>query len=314
MVRRVVVAAPRGFCAGVVRAIDTVRWALDTYGPPVYVRKHIVHNGHVVRELEERGAVFVESEHDVPTDARLVLSAHGVAPDVYRTSAARRLRTIDATCPLVAKVHAEVRRFAGAGYRILLIGHSGHDEVVGTTGYAPEATVLVQTVADAHTAEVPADAAGVAYVTQTTLSVDETAEIVEVLRARFPAIVGPLKDDICYATTNRQAAVKAILPEIDLLLVVGSLESSNSLRLVETARAAGVAARLIEDERELGPDVLDGAEAVGVTSGASTPERLVEGVVAWFRAHGVADVDEVEAPPEDVFFRPPAEVLRAVQG
>jgi 4-hydroxy-3-methylbut-2-en-1-yl diphosphate reductase len=304
-VKRVLLAEPRGFCAGVERAVATVLHALDAYGPPIYVRKHIVHNAHVVAELEALGADFVESEADVPRGARLVLAAHGVGPSVYRAAAARRLRTIDATCPLVQKVHSEVRRFAAAGYTIVLIGHAGHDEVVGTMGQAPDAVVLVETIEQARAVDLPT-AQKLAYVTQTTLSVDETSEIVSTLRARFPGIVGPRKDDICYATTNRQQAVKQMLAEVDVLLVVGSRESSNSNRLVETARAGGVPAWLVEDAGALDEDDLAGYETVGVTAGASTPERLVLEVCTWFRDHGVTDIHTFGGgPAEDVVFRLP---------
>ena len=289
MVERVLLAAPRGFCAGVERAIETVEGALSLYGPPVYVRKQIVHNGHVVRELEELGAVFVESEEEVPAGATLVLSAHGVAPAVYANAAARQLLTIDATCPLVTKVHVEARRYATEGYTVVLIGHAEHDEVVGTTGEAPEAIRLVESVEQARLLEVD-DPDRVAYVTQTTLSVDVTAEIVEALRARFPSLHGPAREDICYATTNRQAAVKRLARHVDVLLVIGSPNSSNSNRLVEVARGAGVRAHLIDDDSEIDERWLDGVRVVGVTSGASAPERLVRRVCDWFRARGVLDV------------------------
>jgi 4-hydroxy-3-methylbut-2-enyl diphosphate reductase len=306
-VKRVIIASPRGYCAGVERAVETVDRALRIYGPPVYVRKHIVHNAHVVRDLEARGALFVESEEDVPEGETLVLAAHGVAPEVYRNAAARNLATIDATCPLVQKVHAEARRFAAAGYRIILIGHAGHDEVVGTMAEAPEAIVLVETLEQAHAVELPG-AERVAYVTQTTLSVDETAEIISVLRDRFPAIIGPRKDDICYATTNRQRAVKEMLHAIDVLLVIGSRDSSNSNRLVETARAAEVPGYLINDEREIDERWLDGSETVGITSGASAPEKLVVRVCNWFRGHGVTDIAPFASRFEDVFFKLPVEL------
>jgi 4-hydroxy-3-methylbut-2-en-1-yl diphosphate reductase len=309
MVRRVLLASPRGYCAGVERAVETVERALDLYGPPVYVRKQIVHNAHVVRELEERGAIFVESEEAVPEGSALVLSAHGVAPTVHANAAARRLRTIDATCPLVTKVHVEARRYADEGYTIVLIGHEGHEEVVGTTGEAPDAIVLVQTVGDAESFE-PSRDAKLAYITQTTLSVDETADIIATLRRRFPAIRGPRRDDICYATSNRQWAVKEMLPEIDLLLVVGSRNSSNSNRLVEAAHATGVAAHLIDDETEIDETWLDGAETVGVTSGASAPERLVERVCDWFRARGIDNIRPYQLAEEDVVFRLPVELRR----
>jgi 4-hydroxy-3-methylbut-2-enyl diphosphate reductase len=308
--KRVLVADPRGFCAGVERAVATVRTALATYGPPIYVRKHIVHNAHVVIELEGEGAIFVESELDVPEGAPLVLAAHGVEPSVYRAASARRLRTIDATCPLVQKVHAEVGRFASAGYTIVLIGHAGHDEVIGTMGQAPDSVLLVQTAEQARALSLP-QTQRLAYVTQTTLSVDETSEIIAILRSRFPGIVGPRKDDICYATTNRQSAVKRMLPEIDALLVIGSSESSNSSRLVETARAGGVPAWLVEDESELDENAFAAYQTVGVTAGASTPERLVLGVCEWFRERGVTDIAMFgDEPAEDVFFKLPAELLR----
>jgi 4-hydroxy-3-methylbut-2-en-1-yl diphosphate reductase len=309
VVKRVLLASPRGYCAGVERAVETVERALALYGPPVYVRKQIVHNAHVVRELEERGAIFVEEETEVPRGETVVLSAHGVAPSVYANAARRGLNTIDATCPLVTKVHVEARRYAGEGYTIVLIGHEGHEEVVGTTGEAPDATVLVQSVEDAEALELPPDA-DVAYITQTTLSVDETAEIIGVLRRRFPRIRAPKKEDICYATSNRQWAVKEMLAEIDLLLVIGSRNSSNSNRLVEVARAGGVEARLIDDETDINEAWLDGVETVGVTSGASAPEKLVARVCDWFRARGVADVAEFRSADEDVVFKLPVELRR----
>ena len=309
VVKRVLLASPRGYCAGVERAVDTVERALTLYGPPVYVRKQIVHNAHVVRELEERGAIFVEEESEVPEGETVVLSAHGVAPSVYENAAARQLKTIDATCPLVTKVHVEARRYAGDGYTIVLIGHEGHEEVVGTTGEAPDATVLVQSVADAEALELPPDA-DIAYITQTTLSVDETTEIIGVLRRRFPKIRAPKKEDICYATSNRQWAVKEMLAEIDLLLVIGSRNSSNSNRLVEVARAGGVEARLIDDETDIDEAWLDGVETVGVTSGASAPEKLVARVCDWFRARGGVDVSEFRSAHEDVVFKLPVELRR----
>ncbi len=291
--------------------METVERALELQGPPVYVRKQIVHNAHVVRDLERRGAVFVESEEDAPEGAVLVLSAHGVAPAVHEGAARRHLRTVDATCPLVSKVHAEARRYAAEGYTILLVGHEGHEEVEGTLGEAPEATVLVQTAEDAERVRV-SDPARVAYVTQTTLSVDETAEIVATLRRRFPEIEGPQAGDICYATTNRQRAVKELVSEIDLLLVIGSQNSSNSKRLVETGRAAGVEAHLIEDEEAIDERWLEGAETVGLTSGASAPEHLVRRVCDWFRARGVEEIVSAGAVVEDVFFRLPVEIRRAL--
>ena len=310
LVKRVLLASPRGYCAGVERAVETVERALDLYGPPVYTRKQIVHNGHVVRDLESRGAVFVEDEADVPAGSTVVLSAHGVAPSVYANAASRRLTTIDATCPLVTKVHVQARRYASEGYRVVLIGHAGHEEVVGTMGEAPEAITLVQSVEEAEALDLPLDTP-VAYITQTTLSVDETAEIIDVLRRRFPALRAPQREDICYATSNRQWAVKELLAEVGLLLVIGSRNSSNSNRLVEVARAAGVRSHLIDDESEIDERWLEGVEAVGVTSGASAPERLVERVCDWFRARGVAQIAPFATVYEDVVFRLPVELRRA---
>jgi 4-hydroxy-3-methylbut-2-en-1-yl diphosphate reductase len=307
--KRVLLASPRGYCAGVERAVETVEHALALYGPPVYVRKQIVHNAHVVRDLEQRGAIFVDEETQVPEGETVVLSAHGVAPSVYANAARRQLNTIDATCPLVTKVHVEARRYAKEGYTIVLIGHEGHEEVVGTTGEAPDATVLVQSVEDAERLELPAETK-VAYITQTTLSVDETAEIIGVLRRRFPEIRAPKKEDICYATSNRQWAVKEMLAEIDLLLVIGSRNSSNSNRLVEVARAGGVDARLIDDETDIDEAWLEGVETVGVTSGASAPEKLVMRVCDWFRARGVEDISEFRSAHEDVVFKLPVELRR----
>jgi 4-hydroxy-3-methylbut-2-enyl diphosphate reductase len=310
LVQRVLLASPRGYCAGVERAVETVERALSLYGAPVYVRKQIVHNAHVVRDLEERGAIFVEDEADAPTGAILVLSAHGVAPSVYDRAAARRQRTIDATCPLVTKVHVQARRYAAEGRRIVLIGHAGHEEVIGTMGEAPDATLLVESVEDAEALVLPGGTP-VAYITQTTLSVDETAEIIDVLKRRFPHIRGPQREDICYATSNRQWAVKELVGEIDLLLVIGSRNSSNSNRLVEVARSAGVEAHLIDDETEIDERWLERAETVGLTSGASAPERLVERVCAWFRAHGVEQITPFASVYEDVAFRLPVELRRA---
>jgi 4-hydroxy-3-methylbut-2-enyl diphosphate reductase len=290
--------------------VETVERALSLYGKPVYVRKQIVHNAHVVRDLEQRGAVFVEDESEAPKGAILVLSAHGVAPSVYEQARERRQTTIDATCPLVTKVHVQARRYAAEGFRLVLIGHAGHEEVVGTMGEAPESTVLVESVADAEELELPAGAP-VAYITQTTLSVDETAEIIEVLKRRFPHIRGPQREDICYATSNRQWAVKELLGEIELLLVIGSRNSSNSNRLVEVARAAGVEAHLIDDETDIDERWLARAETIGLTSGASAPERLVERVCEWFRARGVDDITPFSSAYEDVVFRLPVELRRA---
>ena len=309
MVKRVLLASPRGYCAGVERAVETVERALELYGPPVYVRKQIVHNLHVVRELEGRGAIFVDSEEDVPEGQTVVFSAHGVAPAVHASAALRQLKTIDATCPLVTKVHVQARRYAADGYTVILIGHAGHEEVVGTMGEAPDSIVLVESVEDAELLELP-DAEKIAYTTQTTLSVDETAEIILALRRRFPAIRAPKKEDICYATSNRQWAVKEMLGEVDLLLVIGSRNSSNSNRLVDVARAAGVRSHLIDDESEIDEAWLDGVETVGVTSGASAPENLVERVCQWFRAHGVDSIEPYRLVNEDVEFRLPIELRR----
>jgi 4-hydroxy-3-methylbut-2-enyl diphosphate reductase len=310
MVSRVLLASPRGFCAGVERAVDTVERALALYGEPVYVRKQIVHNKHVVEDLERRGAIFVDSLDEVPHGSTLVYSAHGVSPAVRDAAETRQLGTIDATCPLVTKVHTQARRYADAGYAIVFIGHDGHEEVEGTMGEAPEAIVLVESVADAQRVTLPTDRP-LAYITQTTLSIDETREIIDVLRARFPQIQAPAREDICYATTNRQRAVKELLAEVELLLVIGSRNSSNSVRLVEVARAAGVASHLVDDAAEIDPAWLDGVETVGITSGASVPERLVHGACDWFRARGVQDIAEFSSAFEDVIFRLPVELRRA---
>ncbi len=309
MIARVLLASPRGYCAGVERAVETVETALQLYGAPVYVRKQIVHNVHVVRDLESMGAVFVDEVDEIPAGATVVFSAHGVAPSVHEGSAKLGLTVVDATCPLVTKVHTQAKRYAGEGYTVVLIGHAGHEEVVGTMGEAPEQTVLVEKVEDVATLELPAGTP-VAYITQTTLSVDETAEIITALRARFPDIRGPRREDICYATSNRQWAVKEMLPEIDLLLVIGSKNSSNSNRLVDVARAAGVAAHLVDDADGIDVSWLDGIETVGVTSGASAPERLVVGVCDWFRERGVTRFEPFRIVEEDVTFRLPVELRR----
>jgi 4-hydroxy-3-methylbut-2-enyl diphosphate reductase len=309
MVERVLLASPRGYCAGVERAVETVELALEHYGAPVYVRKQIVHNIHVVRDLEARGAIFVDTEAEVPVGSTIVYSAHGVAPSVNAASEALGHNVIDATCPLVTKVHVQARRYAADGYTVVLIGHAGHEEVVGTMGEAPDATVLVQDVAEAEALDLPADTR-LAYITQTTLSVDETGEIIAVLRRRFPAIHAPKKEDICYATSNRQWAVKEMLEEVGLLLVIGSRNSSNSNRLVDVARAAGVASYLIDDETEIDAAWLEGVTTVGVTSGASAPERLVNGVCDWFRARGVERIEPFRMVNEDVTFRLPVELRR----
>jgi len=299
--KKVLLAAPRGYCAGVDRAVDVVERALRLYGKPVYVRKQIVHNLHVVRDLEGKGAVFVEEETEVPEGATVILSAHGVAPEVYENSRSRQLRVIDATCPLVTKVHVEARRFAQEDDTILLIGHQGHEEVIGTSGEAPEHVRLVGSVEEARTVEVP-DPDKVAYLSQTTLSVDETNEVIAVLRQRFPNIKAPPRDDICYATQNRQEAVKAMAGDADVVLVIGSDNSSNSNRLVEVSRSLGTKAYLIDDETGIDPAWLDGAEAVGVTSGASAPEWLVERVIEHLRELGAREVEEVRVAEEHLVF------------
>jgi 4-hydroxy-3-methylbut-2-enyl diphosphate reductase len=312
MVERVLLASPRGYCAGVERAVETVERALEHYGAPVYVRKQIVHNIHVVRDLEARGAIFVDRETEVPDGATVVYSAHGVAPSVHENSARLRHDVIDATCPLVTKVHVQARRYAADGYRVILIGHAGHEEVEGTMGEAPDSTILVESTEDVEALVLPADAK-VAYVTQTTLSVDETGEVIAALRRRFPHIHAPKKEDICYATSNRQWAVKEMLPEIDALLVIGSRNSSNSNRLAEVARAAGVSAYLIDDETEIDERWLDEVVTVGVTSGASAPERLVVSVCEWFRARGVERIEAFRMVDEDVTFKLPVELRRELQ-
>jgi 4-hydroxy-3-methylbut-2-enyl diphosphate reductase len=309
MVTKVLLASPRGYCAGVERAVETVERALDLYGPPVYVRKQIVHNLHVVRDLEARGAVFVDEETEVPEGETVVFSAHGVAPSVHANALGRRLNTIDATCPLVTKVHVQARRYAADGYTVLLIGHAGHEEVVGTMGEAPDSIVLVESLDDVGRLEFAPDTR-LAYVTQTTLSVDETSEIISALRTRYPEIHAPKKEDICYATSNRQWAVKEMLAEIELLLVIGSRNSSNSNRLVEVAHANGVASHLIDDETEIDEAWMEGIEVVGVTSGASAPEKLVERVCDWFRTRGVTAIEPYRLVDEDVEFRLPVELRR----
>jgi 4-hydroxy-3-methylbut-2-en-1-yl diphosphate reductase len=308
--KRVLLAAPRGYCAGVDRAVQTVERALEHYGAPVYVRKEIVHNKHVVEELSKRGAIFVEEEIEVPQGEMVVFSAHGVAPAVHENAAARKLRTIDATCPLVTKVHVSARRFAADGYTIVMIGHEGHEEVEGTTGEAPESIVLVQTVEEVDDLDVP-DPERVAFITQTTLSVDETAEIIAALRAKFPAIVSSKSDDICYATTNRQIAVKQLARECELVLVIGSTNSSNSNRLVEVAREHGAASHLIDNHTQVQEEWLEGVETVGITSGASAPEELVEQLVELFRGRGAEDVSELRTVHEDVRFMLPKEIREA---
>jgi 4-hydroxy-3-methylbut-2-enyl diphosphate reductase len=314
--RAVLLAAPRGYCAGVDRAVITVEKALDLYGAPVYVRKQIVHNLHVVSDLESRGAVFVEELDEVPEGETVIFSAHGVSPEVHRQAEARGLKTIDATCPLVTKVHHEAKRFAAEDYDILLIGHEGHEEVEGTAGEAPEHIQLVQSPADVASITVR-DPAKVAWLSQTTLSVDETMETVAAIRARFPALLDPPSDDICYATQNRQLAVKEIAPAADLVIVVGSGNSSNSVRLVEVALEAGArSAYRVDDASEIDETWLDGVDTVSVTSGASVPEELVQGVLAFLSERGYPDAQAVHSAEESLIFALPPELrrdLRAAQ-
>ena len=307
MSKKILIAAPRGWCAGVDRAVEIVERALDRYGAPVYVRKEIVHNGHVVTKLEGMGAVFVESEQDIPPGSICVLSAHGVAPTVYENAKARNLTVIDATCPLVTKVHVEARRFAKQGRTIFLIGHNGHEEVEGTSGQAPDQTIVLERPEDVAGLSV-ADPDNVAFISQTTLAVDDTKEVVDELRRRFPRIAGPTKDDICYASQNRQQAVKEIAQRADLVLVVGSGNSSNSNRLVEVARDEGSKAFLIEDETSIDPEWLETAQIIGISSGASTPEILVDRVVKYLADTGITAVEEVSVAIEDVHFPLPASV------
>jgi 4-hydroxy-3-methylbut-2-enyl diphosphate reductase len=307
----ILLAAPRGYCAGVDRAVQTVERALELYGAPVYVRKEIVHNKHVVEQLRARGAVFVDSETEVPEGATVVFSAHGVSPSVHANALQRRLHTIDATCPLVTKVHVEAKKFAADEYTIVLIGHAGHEEVEGTMGEAPENIVLIENEADVDSLEVK-DPGKVAYISQTTLSVDETRAIINRLRERFPAITGPRTDDICYATTNRQAAVKQLARRCDLVLVIGSRNSSNSNRLVEVAREHGADSYLIDNEAQVREDWLADKRVVGITSGASAPEELVQRLVEFFRARGTDDVRELEVVQEDVRFMLPKAIRQAM--
>jgi 4-hydroxy-3-methylbut-2-enyl diphosphate reductase len=309
---KLLLAAPRGYCAGVDRAVQTVERALEHYGPPVYVRKEIVHNKHVVAQLRDRGAVFVEELDDsVPEGAITIFSAHGVSPTVHADASRRGLQTIDATCPLVTKVHREALKFAAEGYTIVLIGHAGHEEVEGTMGEAPDHIVLVETEEDVDRLEV-ADPDRVAYISQTTLSVDETRAVIARLRERFPNITGPRTDDICYATTNRQLAVKQMAAECDLVLVIGSQNSSNSQRLVDVARDYGARAHLIDHEAQVREEWLDGARVVGISSGASAPEELVARLVEFFRARGTQQVEEFEVLREDVRFMLPKQIRQAV--
>ncbi|HZT40113.1 MAG TPA: 4-hydroxy-3-methylbut-2-enyl diphosphate reductase [Bryobacteraceae bacterium] len=304
--KKILLLRPRGFCAGVVRAIDVVKIVLNLYGPPVYVRKEIVHNRHVVDELRQAGAIFVDELDEAPPGARVIFSAHGVSPAVRQEARRRRLEVIDATCPLVTKVHLEAIRFAHKGYTIVLIGHKDHDEVIGTLGEAPDSSVLVESVEDVDRLTVK-DPDKVAYITQTTLSLDETRDIVARLKQRFPNIQGPAAQDICYATENRQLAVKAVAPMCDMLLVVGSQNSSNSRRLVEVCRQAAVPAYLVDDHRDLNPAWLNDVKTIGVTAGASAPEHLVQDLLRYLsQAHGFGVIEEVEIKEEDVRFSLPS--------
>ena len=305
-----VLAKPRGFCAGVERAIDIVEQALEVFDKPVYVRKEIVHNRHVVEALREKGAVFVEDISEIPAGATAIFSAHGVAPSVWDEAKGKQLRILDATCPLVTKVHLEVQRYAREDYSIILIGHEDHDEVIGTRGEAPDRIQVVDAVEGVRELSVP-DPQKVVCLTQTTLSVDDTADIMDALRQRFPAITLPAKDDICYATQNRQRAVKEMAKEVDLVLVIGATNSSNSNRLREVAETAGVKARLIQQVSDLAPSDFEGVNRVGVTSGASTPEVLVQEVVDYCRRIGVGEIDDLAVTEENVKFLLPAELARA---
>jgi 4-hydroxy-3-methylbut-2-en-1-yl diphosphate reductase len=312
--QKLLLAAPRGYCAGVDRAVQTVEHALDLYGAPVYVRKEIVHNKHVVEQLAQRGAVFVDELRDeIPAGAVTVFSAHGVSPAVHADAERRGLRTIDATCPLVTKVHREAIKFAAEGYTIVLVGHAGHEEVEGTMGEAPASIVLVENESDVDALEIE-DPSRVAYLTQTTLSVDETAAIIARLREKFPAITGPRTDDICYATTNRQLAVKQMAEQCDLVLVIGSKNSSNSNRLVDVARDCGAQAHLIDHEGEVREEWLEGVRTVGISSGASAPEELVSRLVEFFRARGTEEISEFEVLREDVRFMLPKVIRQAAAG
>jgi 4-hydroxy-3-methylbut-2-enyl diphosphate reductase len=302
--KKVLLAAPRGYCAGVDRAVQMVERALDTLGAPVYVRKEIVHNRHVVQELEKRGAIFVESEDEIPEGAVCIFSAHGVSPEVRRNAEARNLQVIDATCPLVTKVHLEAKRFARAGRKIVLVGHVGHEEIEGTSGEAPSDTYVIESPDEIAGLGLAPDES-VSYLTQTTLSVDDTLKTVEALREHFTDIAGPRSDDICYATQNRQVAVKAIAPESDVVLIVGALNSSNSNRMVEVAKAAGTPAYLVPDQTHLDPAWLEGADVVGVSSGASAPEVLVERLLERLAELGYGQVETKEITTEDVTFSLP---------
>lgn len=305
---KILLAKPRGFCAGVDRAVDIVELALELYGKPVYMRHQIVHNPTVVKTLEAKGAVFVERTDEIPEGSVTVFSAHGVSPAVWEEARQRNLTIIDATCPLVKKVHFEAKSFAAKGYTILLIGHRGHVEMEGTMGEAPNATVLIETKEEAETIDLPNPAKTI-VLTQTTLSVDDTKETIAVLQRRFPGIQFPPKEDICYATTNRQTAVKTLAPRVQLFLMIGAPESSNTMRLVETAESYNVHAHCIEKAADINPAWLQGVETVGVTAGASAPEHLVQGVLAWLRNHGADDVQEVESVVEHMKFTLPPELI-----
>ena len=309
--KKLLLLKPRGFCAGVVRAIDIVKIALETFGPPIYVRKEIVHNRYVVEDLRAKGAIFIDEIFEVPEGERVIYSAHGVAPSVREESYMRKLRVIDATCPLVTKVHVEAVKFAKQGYSLILIGHRDHDEVIGTMGEAPDVTQVVGSVEEVERLQVP-DPNRVAYLTQTTLSLDETRDIIAALKQKYPKVQGPAAQDICYATENRQTAVKHIVNDVDLLLVVGSDNSSNSRRLVEVARDQGRSAHLIENYKSILPEWLADVKAVALTAGASAPEILVEEVVAFLREKGFTDMNELEIMPENVKFGLPPEIVEAI--
>jgi len=310
---KLLLAKPRGFCAGVERAIEVVNLALELYARPIYIRKEIVHNKHVIDSFVAKGVIFVEELDDVPEGATVIFSAHGISPQVRSEAKAKRLHVIDATCPLVTKVHLEAVRFAREGRSIILVGHAGHEEVIGTMGEAPEQIQLVASVEQAEKIQVT-DPVRVAVTTQTTLGVDDTKEVIEALKRRFPSLVTPASDDICYATQNRQTTIKLIARQADLVLVLGSGNSSNSRRLKEVAEEAGARARLIEDVSKIDPVWLEGVRCVGITAGASAPEHLVQEVVQYFRERGVSDIQEIEAIEERVTFAPPVELVREISG